>query len=580
MTTAIIYARFSFSEQEKGDSIIRQKKLCLEYCDRENLEVEAIRIDKGRSAFHGQHREATSEMGKLEREVINGEHVGKVLVLEHLNRFSRQDHNETYDLMRLMTRNGVSVVSVVENRVYEAYGSIDFAALIELIVRARMNHEESLTKSRHGKAKWESRRERMAEGKPVSALCPAWLRLSADRSKYEVVDAGTANDRGAIINQMYQWADEGLGSWRIARRLNQTGIKPWGRFTGRTPKGWSRGTIARILTDIAVTGDHQPMQMGEDGKRVPAGDPIRHYYPQVVATDLYQRVSAAANDRKEVRGQRSPVIANLVSGLTRCAVCGTAMNYRLVHRAGKVIVRKGKECAPLKRPAATLSCPNALTESCTNKRSVSYISLEKALLSSALHYALDDGAFARRGDVAKLDVQLADLRRDHEIAYAKAVELWENAGTSTIAVTLAGKKEEEARAILLEIERLTDLRNKAAGQATQAEHLSRLEKIKDDLYADDQEVKVAARLKVAQGFRSIIERIDCRENGTSAVHFIEGIRSIYIEPGIGRREPKVMNFDFVHPRRDMTVAAENAKRVEGYLKRVGSDVKVVKSKIE
>ena len=576
MTTAIIYARFSFSEQEKGDSIARQKKLCLEYCEREGLEVEDIRIDKGRSAFHGHHREASSEMGKLEREVLNGEHVGKTLVLEHLNRFSRQDHNETYDLMRLMTRNGVSVVSVVENRVYEAYGSIDFAALIELIVRARMNHEESLTKSRHGKAKWEARRERMAEGKPVSALCPAWLRLSADRSKYEVVDAGTANDRGVIVNQMYQWADEGLGSWRIARKLNQTGVKPWTRFKGRSPMGWSRGTITRILTDIAVTGDHQPMQMGEDGKRVPAGDPIRHYYPQVVATDLYQRVSTAAIDRKEVRGQRSPVIANLVSGLTRCAVCGAAMNYRLVHRAGKVIIRKGKECAPLKRPAATLSCPNALTESCGNKRSISYISLEKALLSSALHYALDDGAFARRGDVAALDVQLADLKRDHEIAYNKAVELWENAGTSEIAVKLAGKKEEEARAILAEIERVTDLRNKAAGQATQAEHLSRLEKIKDDLYADDDEVKVAARLKVAQGFRAIITKIDCREDGTSVVNFVEGIRSMLIKPGLGRREPEVWDFDLTKDGTDLPVAAGNEKRVASYLKRAGKDgVKVV-----
>ncbi|MEJ8629353.1 recombinase family protein [Sphingomonas sp. I4] len=105
--------------------------------------LETILKDEGRSGFKGHHRLANAALGTLEREARDGLHVGKVLVIERLDRLSREDHNETYDLIRALTKSGLSIATVEGDRLYEAYQPIEFAAMIELIVRLRMNHEES-----------------------------------------------------------------------------------------------------------------------------------------------------------------------------------------------------------------------------------------------------------------------------------------------------------------------------------------------------------------------------------------------------------------------------------------------------
>jgi DNA invertase Pin-like site-specific DNA recombinase len=556
---AILYARFSSDAQSAGDSIPRQLRTCTPYIEAKGWTLETTLKDEGRSGFKGHHRLPKAALGTLEREALDGIHAGKVLVIERLDRLSREDHNETYDLIRSLTKNGLSIATVEGDRLYEAYQPIEFAAMIELIVRLRMNHEESAKKASHGRAKWEARRTAMVTTKkPVSALCPAWLRISEDRTRYEVFE-----NRDDTVRLIFALADSGMGSQRIARSLNERGIKPWERFANRTPRAWSRGTLVRMMTDPAVTGDHQPMRM-ENGKRVPEGDPIRNYYPRVVAPDLFARVSAAAADRKSVAGNKADV-PNLVAGLAYCATCGAKMNYRNDRRAGYVRVRDGVEQTPTKTKAASLVCPIAKDGGCTNKRAIAYVSLERALIDTALHLSLDDASFSRREDVARLDIQIADRQRDHDIAYAAAVELWSSAGGSAIAQKLAGQREAEAETIATEIVELKAQRTKAAGKVSAAEHISRLNAIRDSLNATDEEERTTARLKVAQGFRSVIDRIDCRDNGTSLVSFVGGKRLITIKAGRGRAAPRVWDFDLLHRGRDNST---DDPRLGRYIKRV------------
>lgn len=560
---AIIYARFSSDAQATGDSIPRQLRTCTPYIESKGWTLETILKDEGRSGFKGHHRLANAALGTLEREARDGLHVGKVLVIERLDRLSREDHNETYDLIRALTKSGLSIATVEGDRLYEAYQPIEFAAMIELIVRLRMNHEESAKKSSHGRAKWDARRTAMTEAKkPVSALCPAWLRISEDRSRYEVFE-----NRDDTVRLIYELADNGMGSQRIARSLNERGIKPWARFANRTPRAWSRGTLVRMLTDPAVTGDHQPMRMVGD-KRVPVGDPIRDYYPRIIDPDLFARVSTAAADRKAVAGNKAD-IPNLFAGLAHCATCGAKMNYRNGRRAGYVRVRNGVEQAPTKTKAASLVCPIANDGGCSNKRTIAYVSLERALIDSALHLSLDDASFSRREDVARLDIQIADRQRDHDIAYKAAEELWMNAGASAIAQKLAGQREAEAEAIAAEIVELRASRAMAAGKVSAAEHISRLNAIRENLEAEDDEERTTARLKVAQGFRSVIDRIDCRDDGVSIVKFVGGRRVISVKAGRGRAAPRVWDFDLMHSMRDN---ATDDVREARYLRRVCPDL--------
>jgi DNA invertase Pin-like site-specific DNA recombinase len=551
---AILYARFSSDAQALGDSIDRQIRTCTPFIDAKGWTLEAIVRDEGRSAFKAHHRRADAGMGTLEREVMEGLHVNKVLVIERLDRFSRENHSDTYDLIRVLTKNGLSIATVDGDRLYEAYQPIEFASMIELLVRLKMNHEASETKASHGRAKWEKRRSDMiATKKPVTKLCPAWLRMAEDRSCYEIFE-----DRDKTIRLIFEMADSGMGSLRITKALNERKILPWSRFTNRTPRAWSRGTIIRFLQDVSVTGDHQPMKV-VDSKRVPVGEPIRGYYPKIVEADMFARVSTAAADRKAVPGNKSDV-PNLVAGLAYCAECGAKMTYRHNRRAGHVRVRDGVEQAPTKSASASLLCPIAIDGGCENKRSIAYVSLEKGLIEAVLHLSLDDDAFGRRGDVVKLDVTIADRQRDHDIVYAAAVELWTSAGESAIAKTLAAKREAEADAIKAEIVVLKAERLKASGKVSDAEHITRLNVIRENLTADDPEVRTPARLKVAQGFRSVIDRIDCLPSGKSSVRFTGDRRAMFITPGRGRAAPTVSNFDLIHYGRDHSHVTDSRER--------------------
>lgn len=553
---AIIYARFSTGEQGTGDSIARQLRACKPYAEAKGWEVDQIVTDDGRSGYKAHHR-TKGEMGTLEREALDGLHVGKVLVVEQLSRLSREDHSETYDLIRSLTKNGLSIATVEGDRLYEAYKSIEFGAMIELIVRAQMYHEESASKSRHGLAKWEARRAAMASGRVVTKNCPPWLTVKPDRSGFEVIP-----DRVQTLQTMFDLADAGYGSLRICNKLNKDGVPPWPRYKGREPKGWGRGFILRLLTNPAVVGDHQSYRQQGD-KRVPVGEPLRHYYPAIVAADVFERVNAAAADRKVVRGNKMDV-PNLFAGMVRCDACDAVMVYRLTRGAGKTPTRHGIAEAPLRSRSASLVCPQSEESICANKRRIAYHSLEVGLLDSALHLALDDGAFARKSEVAKLDRQIADRQRDHDVAYNRAVELWE-AAESQIAQTLAMRKEAEATAIKSEIEDLKIARQRAAGQVTAAEQLSRLDAIRDDLASEDEETRTKARLKVAQGFRAVITSMRGTADGTTHVEVMGGRRKLIVKPAQGRRKPQVWDFDFVHPAR-LDSEAGDAK-VDAYLAR-------------
>lgn len=537
---AIIYARFSSGTQAKGDSIPRQLRTCKSFVEAKGwaLRTEPL-IDEGRSGYKGEHRAKGGAFAAFEREAADQLHVGKVLVVERLDRLSRQGHNETYDLIRALTKNGVGIATVEGDRLYQAYGEIEFGQMIELLVRLQMNHEESAKKADHSRAKWQARRALMiSTKKPVTALCPAWLRLNEDRSRYEVFD-----DRDATVRLIFDMADEGMGSHRIARALNDRSIAPWPRFANRTPKAWSRGTIVRMLTDISVTGDHQPMRNDGD-KRVPEGDPIRGYYPRVIEPDQFARVSKAANARKGVRGNKGEV-SNLVAGLAFCQMCGAKMAYRLSRGAGHVRIRNGVKLAPTKSASASLLCPTGMDHGCSNRRSIAYISLEKGLIDAALHYAVDEGTFARRDEVARLDIQIADRERDRQIAHSRAVFLWDQAD-SAMAAQMAAEKESEAQALVVEVKALREAREVAAGRASAAAHLSRLNALRDMLRSTDREERIKARLTIAQGFRAVIDRIECDPDGRSTVRFVGDTRIMIVRSARGRRSPIVSDYDLLH----------------------------------
>src|SRR5215831_10992444 len=250
---AYSYLRMSSELQLKGDSKRRQLEASKAYAEEHGFEladdahlrdigISSRKLeDIGISAFKGANVRdgalgqflAAVKAGSVER--------GSYLLVESLDRLSREEMESAHDLFLSIVRAGINLVTLVDNRVYKTKG-INLVDMITSLVIMERAHEESKTKSMRVGAAWKQKRKKAAEGQPMTARCPAWLRLSPDRRSYELIP-----ERVEIVRQIFADSAAGLGMYSIAARLNRAGVPA---FVGKN--GWHRSYLAKTLENRAV----------------------------------------------------------------------------------------------------------------------------------------------------------------------------------------------------------------------------------------------------------------------------------------------------------------------------------------
>ena len=179
---AYSYIRFSTPEQAKGDSLRRQLELSKRYAEKHGLELdEKLRVDSGISGFNGDHLKPDSSLAQFLSELERGKvQPGSYLLIESLDRLSRQAVQKALRLFLQIIEQGVHIVTLSDGRVFknETLDSLDLITSIMVMVRA---HEESAIKSSRLSAAWEKKRSELQERK-ATATCPAWLRLTEKNS--------------------------------------------------------------------------------------------------------------------------------------------------------------------------------------------------------------------------------------------------------------------------------------------------------------------------------------------------------------------------------------------------------------
>ena len=174
-----------------------------------------------------------------------------------------------------IVQSGINLVTLTDRRVYSGKTTNLVDMITSLVIMERA-HETSETKGLRVGAAWKQKRMRAAQGEPMTARCPAWLRLSADRRTYELMP-----DRAEIVRQIFANSAAGLGMYSIATRLNEAGVQA---FVGKN--GWHRSYIAKTLANRAVLGEFQPHIL-IDGNRVPDGEPITNYFPAIITEQIF-----------------------------------------------------------------------------------------------------------------------------------------------------------------------------------------------------------------------------------------------------------------------------------------------------
>ncbi|MEI2796168.1 recombinase family protein [Pseudoxanthomonas sp. F11] len=322
MPKAYSYTRMSTPDQMKGDSRRRQDDSARQYAEANQLEIVERFDDFGVSAFTGRNAEfgALSEFTRLVDE--GAIERGSYLLVESMDRLTRQAVPRAMSLLLGLTSRGIRVVTIDDNKVYsDTSNEEDTFALMSALLSMSRAHEESRRKSSMLAEVWKKKRKDARSGGVVTtSKVPGWLRVK--NGVVEVIP-----ERAKIVQEIFDMTKNGFGAYSIARRLNQRKELPW---STRKNAVWRESYVKKILNSRTVLGEYQPHVMTKvSGKRVrlPEGEPLKDYYPPVVSlADFVEAGSAVALRRGTGRGRKGATYANLFTGILRCS-CGAGYLY-------------------------------------------------------------------------------------------------------------------------------------------------------------------------------------------------------------------------------------------------------------
>ena len=319
---AYSYLRFSSRAQADGDSIRRQTEASRDYARQHGFVLdESLRInDYGVSAYNGQNVKSGA-LGEFLREVKAGNVPrGSWLLVESLDRISRQAMTKAASLFLEILDAGITIVTLMDGQVYsqEKVDSNLGSIFMSLVIMSRAN-DESETKSKRQKEVWKKKRENAASER-ICSNCPGWLEPSEDGKSFRVIES-----RAEIVRKMYEDTLHGVGQVRIRRELQERGEECWGR-KNRKGKRWGLASIYQILHNPAVIGAFQPCK--RDGRnRAPVGEPIPDYYPAIVDKEVFAKVQEIGSGHKAFKGSKEGKISSLFTGLAFSAYDDTPCCY-------------------------------------------------------------------------------------------------------------------------------------------------------------------------------------------------------------------------------------------------------------
>lgn len=313
MKKAIAYLRFSSPVQQYGDSLRRQNKLIEEWLDAhpDYLLDDMTYKDLGLSAYHGDHatRGAFYDfMVAVESGYIE---YGTVLLVESLDRLSRERIGDATERLKRILKAGIEVVTLCDHTHYTKDSLDDPYSLIKAILIAQRANEESEIKSRRIKSAWRKKREDAeASGGIITRSCPRWLKINQSGNGFELIP-----EYAKTIKYIFNLRLKGESFNGIVKILNDENVK--------TMKGeigvWNPSTIEILLSNKALIGINAPSY-----RTINSGaKEIADYFPRVISDKIFY---SAMDFRRPPFGQGkhtdNPYLINIFRSVMKCKVCG------------------------------------------------------------------------------------------------------------------------------------------------------------------------------------------------------------------------------------------------------------------
>ncbi|MFJ7501270.1 recombinase family protein [Serratia grimesii] len=320
MRKCFLYSRVSSDAQISGDGLVRQedklKQYLLQNAERLNLSTidYEILVDSGISGWKGSNMGDTAALGQLFMRVESDEIDDSVLIVESLDRFSRENPFRVAGYISKLAEHGIDIIDVENNLVIGP--SNPWSSTISSIIANRA-HEESTLKSKRIKAAWDSRRKKAKEsGQYMIKNTPFWIDVQDD--KYVI------NANAAIVREIFDLYLEGYGSFSIAKKMNEVGkiIRD---------KRWSTPKICALLRNPRCNGDFISNSLErnyEKGTSSFTEHVIKGLYPKIVTDDEFTLVLNRLDGNHKNRRVHNDRKVTILNGLLKCSICGEALTVR------------------------------------------------------------------------------------------------------------------------------------------------------------------------------------------------------------------------------------------------------------
>ena len=408
---AYAYSRYSSPSQASGDSLRRQLKASLAFAEKHGLELDTTLVDKGLSGFTGENR-VKGALGSFLRRVERGEIAkGSFLLLDSMDRLSREGQTRTVNMLTNLTLAGIKVVNLAEDHILD--DQADTLDYIRVIIHADRSRKESEEKGRKVReAHGDSKRLAREEGIVWHRQGPRWF--TATERKDGPIRFVEIPERVAVVRRMFDMAERGMGTGAISRQLNDDGVATF-RDTG---KGWFQAVVMDILRSRTAIGEYQPQRFIEGSKRRENdGPPIENYYPAIITLDQFHRVQASMDrNALSTKGRGAPrssstLFNNLFIGISKCYQCGGTVGYNQSKTIGGL------------KSKAILRCNAGERHTCLNRVRYDYDALEASILKHvrdvtlpafSTENTLPDALAMLVAQRAEVDVKVTNLTREIE----------------------------------------------------------------------------------------------------------------------------------------------------------------------
>lgn len=331
MALVYSYIRFSSKRQAEGDSLRRQTEDGDAWiAENKHTKADLNLRDLGISAYRGanKHRGALKVFLDLAKQGQIPK--GSILLVEALDRLSRQGIREANNLFQEILETGVKIAVLKPTPTVYDEASLDdpIGTLIPLISFYLASLESKNKSFRIKKDREQKRKDSLANQSPIrkkdgdiEKKRPSWLDWNEEKQRFE------ENEGANAIRFIFKQVAAGKGQPTILRELQES-FPPIG-----TSGKWNSSYLTKVLNDVAVLGQRQHyefIEIDKERKRVPVGEPIPGYYPEVIRQDLWDRVQSTRPGQSP-RGRTAKVL-NLFKGLVVNAHDGYTMHLQRAAR--------------------------------------------------------------------------------------------------------------------------------------------------------------------------------------------------------------------------------------------------------